>query len=218
MYGENGAKIYFQEIDSIVQIKFRKNSENNKKLEIAKKVNPNINISMSKSNRIDIIIGKDKHFDYNDLKKDGSVVYANRSLMSEDEIVQIPTDKILVKVRREHQLEEILSKLNIVYESYKRLGHNENSYVITLKDGESLNVANTLYESGYFEYAQPSFTRFIKMMNEFYSNEWALNNTGQYGGTEGIDINAPEAWQLTKGSRYISVAVIDQGVSGFGSP
>lgn len=26
MYGENGAKIYFQEIDSIVQIKFKKNS------------------------------------------------------------------------------------------------------------------------------------------------------------------------------------------------
>jgi hypothetical protein len=30
MYGENGTKIYFQEIDSIVQIKFKKNSYENK--------------------------------------------------------------------------------------------------------------------------------------------------------------------------------------------
>lgn len=50
------------------------------------------------------------------------------------------------------------------------------------------------------------------MQNEFYANQWGLNNTGQNGGTAGIDINAPEAWTLTRGCNDIRVAVIDQGV------
>ncbi|MBE9491801.1 MAG: peptidase S8, partial [Bacteroidetes bacterium] len=39
-----------------------------------------------------------------------------------------------------------------------------------------------------------------------------LNNTGQFGGTAGIDINAPQAWNITKGSSSIRIAVIDNGV------
>lgn len=81
-----------------------------------------------------------------------------------------------------------------------------------LKNGESLKVANQLYESGYFDYAQPCFTRLMKVMNEFYEDQWGLNNTGQNGGNVGVDINAPEAWELTRGCNNITVAVIDQGV------
>ncbi|MCA9791016.1 MAG: S8 family serine peptidase [Candidatus Eremiobacteraeota bacterium] len=42
---------------------------------------------------------------------------------------------------------------------------------------------------------------------------WGLNNTGQDGGTADADIDAPEAWALTHGSRSGPViAVIDTGV------
>lgn len=213
IYGDDGKKIYFQETDSIVQLKFKKDAENNEKLDIAQKVNPDLSIvSFSKNDRIDITLGKEKSFDYKNLKSNRNLVYVNRSLLSDDGTIQIPTDKVLVKIKNGYELEESLSKLGIVYENYKHLGHNKNSYIIILKDGESLNIANSLYESGLFEYAQPSFTRFINMTNEFYPNQWGLNNTGQSGGTSGIDINAPEAWQLTQGSNNITVAVIDQGV------
>lgn len=50
----------------------------------------------------------------------------------------------------------------------------------------------------------PNDTRFGEM--------WALNNTGQSGGTEDADINAPEAWDVMTGSRDIIVAVCDTGV------
>ncbi len=41
---------------------------------------------------------------------------------------------------------------------------------------------------------------------------WGLNNTGQSGGTPDADIDAPEAWEITTGSRETIVAVIDTGI------
>ncbi|MBE0477420.1 MAG: S8 family serine peptidase, partial [Coriobacteriia bacterium] len=41
---------------------------------------------------------------------------------------------------------------------------------------------------------------------------WQLDNTGQSGGTPDADIDAPEAWERTTGSRGVVVAVCDTGV------
>ena len=48
-----------------------------------------------------------------------------------------------------------------------------------------------------------------------FGQTWGLNNTGQTSGQAGVadaDIDAPEAWDLTTGSRSIVVGVIDTGV------
>jgi len=45
-----------------------------------------------------------------------------------------------------------------------------------------------------------------------FSQQWALNNIGQDGGTKGADIKALEAWQQTQGSDKVVVAVLDSGV------
>jgi subtilisin family serine protease len=45
-----------------------------------------------------------------------------------------------------------------------------------------------------------------------FSRLWGLNNTGQSGGLRDADIDAPEAWNTTTGSRDVVVAVIDSGV------
>jgi hypothetical protein len=45
-----------------------------------------------------------------------------------------------------------------------------------------------------------------------YTEQWWLNNTGQYGGLSDADIDAPEAWQITQGSSNIKVGIIDTGV------
>ncbi len=42
-------------------------------------------------------------------------------------------------------------------------------------------------------------------------DQWGLHNTGQTGGTPDADIDAPEAWYITRDSNII-VAVIDSGV------
>jgi subtilisin family serine protease len=42
---------------------------------------------------------------------------------------------------------------------------------------------------------------------------WGLSNTGASGGTENVDVDAPEAWTVTEGSPEVIVAVLDTGVS-----
>ncbi|MBA3322198.1 MAG: S8 family serine peptidase [Pyrinomonadaceae bacterium] len=45
-----------------------------------------------------------------------------------------------------------------------------------------------------------------------FSDQWSLANTGQRDGRKGADIGALEAWEKTKGSRDVVVAVLDSGV------
>lgn len=45
-----------------------------------------------------------------------------------------------------------------------------------------------------------------------FPTQWALHNTGQSLGVAGADIGAPEAWDLTRGSRRVVVAVLDSGL------
>ena len=63
-------------------------------------------------------------------------------------------------------------------------------------------------------YAEPDYAKkALRTPNDaHFSNLWGMHNTGQNGGKLGADIQAPEAWDVTTGSRDIVVAVIDSGV------
>ncbi|MBC7106540.1 MAG: peptidase S8, partial [Firmicutes bacterium] len=45
----------------------------------------------------------------------------------------------------------------------------------------------------------------------YFPSQWGLNNTGQTGGTEDADLDAPEAWEYSSGSG-VRVAVVDTGI------
>lgn len=45
-----------------------------------------------------------------------------------------------------------------------------------------------------------------------YPQQWALHNTGQAGGKVDADIDAPEAWNIQKGSKSVILAIPDSGV------
>lgn len=63
-------------------------------------------------------------------------------------------------------------------------------------------------------YAEPDYRVHLDLTpnDPQYSNLWGLNNTGQTGGTPDVDIDAPEAWDITTGDPNTIVAVIDTGV------
>ncbi len=64
------------------------------------------------------------------------------------------------------------------------------------------------------EIAEPNYL--VKALAEpndpSFATMWALNNTGQSGGTAGADISALEAWDITTGSRDVVIGVIDSGM------
>lgn len=75
---------------------------------------------------------------------------------------------------------------------------------------------SSLLSSGGFEYAEPNYIKrpALEPDDSAYVDGtlWGLNNTGQGGGLEDIDINAPEAWDTSTGSKDVIVAVLDSGV------
>jgi len=48
--------------------------------------------------------------------------------------------------------------------------------------------------------------------DEHFDEQWALDNTGQTGGTPDCDIDAPEAWEIETGNGDVVVAIIDSGI------
>ena len=47
---------------------------------------------------------------------------------------------------------------------------------------------------------------------DYLLGQWGLNNTGQSGGLNDVDIDAPEAWTVTTGSMKTVLAEIDDGI------
>ncbi|MCF6437025.1 S8 family serine peptidase [Pseudoalteromonas sp. MMG022] len=64
------------------------------------------------------------------------------------------------------------------------------------------------------EYAEPDYKVSVMGIPDDarFDELWGLHNTGQTGGTADADIDAPEAWDISVGSRDVIVGVIDTGV------
>ncbi len=75
--------------------------------------------------------------------------------------------------------------------------------------------AKQLLASGAVDYIEPNYIYTIdRTPNDAqYSQLWGMNNTGQTGGTSGVDIDAPEAWDITTGDDTVVVGVVDTGVN-----
>lgn len=79
-----------------------------------------------------------------------------------------------------------------------------------------LNKINSLMDTGDFEYVEADCactTSTTPTDSSFTDGTlWGLNNTGQLGGVAGVDINVVSAWETTRGSSDVVVAVIDTGI------
>jgi subtilisin family serine protease/subtilisin-like proprotein convertase family protein len=82
--------------------------------------------------------------------------------------------------------------------------------------GNAVAVANLLSRQEGVEFAHPDFL--IPMESRAVSNDplypeqWHLKNTGQGEGMAGADVKADQAWDITKGSPNVTIAIMDDGV------
>ena len=80
---------------------------------------------------------------------------------------------------------------------------------------DSLCVCKELNKNSLVEYAEPNFIVHANALPDdprFVNGDlWGMHNTGQSGGTFDADIDAPEAWDIQTGSRFVIVGVIDSG-------
>ena len=94
-----------------------------------------------------------------------------------------------------------------------------NGYLAVVgKDGDAIAAANTLYGKPGVVFSHPDLIRPKKKAfvpnDTLYGQQWHLNNTGSNGtsgGSAGEDIKAERAWEITRGSSSIVVAVLDDG-------
>jgi serine protease len=88
-------------------------------------------------------------------------------------------------------------------------------YQVNLNKGMTVDKALAEYqaEKGVLN-AEPDYELSVSSVpnDPLLSQQWALNNTGQDGGTPGNDIHAEQAWNVTTGSPNVVVAVLDTGV------
>lgn len=91
----------------------------------------------------------------------------------------------------------------------------ENTQLVKLPEDVSVDEAVSYYsnEPGVI-YACPNYLYWLDEVpnDPYFDLQWGLYNNGQTGGTAGADIDALNAWNITKGSEGIVVAVIDSGV------
>lgn len=88
-----------------------------------------------------------------------------------------------------------------------------NQYTLKVKDVKNtFAIANKYHESVLTEFAEPAFFSDFKKAVIPYYEQWHLFNDGQDGGLRGEDVKAKEAWEITKGSPSITIAIIDDSV------
>ncbi|MBV6478954.1 MAG: hypothetical protein HGGPFJEG_01714 [Ignavibacteria bacterium] len=152
-------------------------------------------------------------------------------------VTQIPTDRILVKLKSNRDVEKIKSFTatnDCVIEG--QFGEGD-GFIISTKEGDARNglvLSDLYYSSGYFEYAEPDFVfpercLLLSVPNDpMYPIQWALKNSGQliqtgspfliYGdassvnGIPGADMNVESAWDITTGSENVKIGIIDTGI------
>ncbi|MCX6354730.1 MAG: S8 family serine peptidase [Candidatus Aureabacteria bacterium] len=100
----------------------------------------------------------------------------------------------------------------------RTLSVRPNTYVLSAgaEPLAALRLANIYMEQGVSLFAHPNFVARKKKRfspnDPYFPHQWHLNNIGQNGALPGHDVEAPPAWDITRGDPGVIIAVIDDGV------
>jgi thermitase len=86
--------------------------------------------------------------------------------------------------------------------------------VVKVGQGQAQQRLQAYLRNPNVEYAEPNGIAYADEtpVDPLYSQQWALNNTGQTGGLKDKDIDASQAWNVTTGASSAAIAIVDTGV------
>ena len=153
--------------------------------------------------------------EYNNIceKYSNNIAYKSAQLtFPKDSSILWTTDVVAACVKPGLDIVNVLSSNKINYKSLSPISAPSNEFFVRLlPNSDAISVANEMFLTGDFIYAQPTFIRHNSLQNPLFSYQWSLMNIGQYCDTSGFDICVTDAWNLTKGDTSIVVALIDGG-------
>ena len=101
----------------------------------------------------------------------------------------------------------------------RKIAYSSEEYLLRLRNpkrSDPLALSRELFQSGLVDWAEPNFVQELEKdfvpNDPLFSQQWHLRNTGQDGGTANADARLAGAWDVEKGSRDITIAVVDDGV------
>jgi subtilisin family serine protease len=155
------------------------------------------------------------------LGRQDSVSYA-APLFSLDGSTVAILPEVVVRVAAgtdEKRIEQLCGRLGLA--AKKRMDFTTREYLLEVlgQDAEAVFTAvERLNQVPFIEWAAPNTAPSLQLCgqvlpnDEYFPNQWHLQNSGQSGGSPGADVNALRAWEITTGDPNIVVAVIDCGV------
>ena len=137
------------------------------------------------------------------------------------------TDEISVQFKEhvsQQEIDELHKKYHVVVKNHPYQSNSIKSHQILSVpvDADIIEIANAYQESGFVIYSYPLFCAKRELFQSlpadpYFTNQYYLRNTGQTVNgrtcTAGADINVVNAWNITKGSSDIVIAVLDEGVT-----
>jgi len=132
----------------------------------------------------------------------------------------ILTDEVIVHVKDEVPLDKLAAiNKGHPFRVVDRLPGDPRTLCLRLERPTAfaaLEFANALAASGNVVWAEPNFV--IELRRAFVPNDpdfprqWQLHNTGQSAGIADADLDAPEAWDVTRGNPGVVIAILDDGM------
>lgn len=215
IYNVGGDKIYFQNNPNIKYFKFVDKLSKNQKQNFLETLNlVSATFEQIDDNIYKVIISQNVSSINQILNNEEFVeFFSSEMLHIQDAVIQWSGNHIFVQTYKKNSITTLLDSLNVRYSNIDTINpYLPNQYSIKIIGENAVDCANRLFETGKFVYSQPAFYRLNVIHNASYSQQWALNNTGQYGGIAGIDINVEPAWTITNGNSNVKIAVVSNGV------
>ena len=128
-------------------------------------------------------------------------------------------DHVVVKLRNGARIETLVQRFPQLDPQVRRRLPASGLWLLSFREPDLDTVPRAIAElrkaTDLVQAVQADFIAHISATpnDASYSSLWGLHNTGQSGGTADVDIDAPEAWNITKGSRSVLVGVIDTGLN-----